>query len=63
MPIWQVQFVLWDTNGNPISTWSASRPELENVLLTVPYANVAKITATTQDVYGLVRSYEIAVGE
>ncbi|MBR3105329.1 MAG: hypothetical protein IKH46_16125, partial [Lachnospiraceae bacterium] len=59
----QTQIVLWDAAGNPIGTWGASRPELENAILGVPYANVAKITVTTQDVYGLVRSYEVAVGK
>ena len=62
-PIWQTQIVLWDAAGNPIGTWAASRPELENAILGVPYANVAKITVTTQDVYGLIRSYEVAAGE
>ncbi len=57
-PVITTQIVLWDAAGNPIGVWAASRPELENALLDVSYANVAKITVTTQDVYGLVKNYE-----
>ena len=62
-PVITTQIVLRDAAGNPIGTWAASRPELENALLGVPYANVAKITVTTQDVYGLVKTYDITAGD
>ena len=58
-PVITTQIILWDAAGKQIGAWAASRPELENALLGVPYTNVAKVSVTTQDVYGLVKNYEI----
>lgn len=61
-PIVLVHICLYDAAGNLLTEWAGTRPELENVLLGVPYAGVARVTAATQDVYGMINNYEITPG-